>query len=112
MLEIMQVEDSFSTKEAGIIISGVNPAFDAMKADEIKSCIGKRVRIVSPDGREVNTAVRDVAISESLIGNKNISIALGQVEEISEVSRHSMVYSLEDHVTPSTADERSELTVS
>ncbi|TQV86825.1 hypothetical protein [Aliikangiella coralliicola] len=92
MKQIMKVEDSFSTNEAGVIISGVNPEFDSLEPAEIKKYIGSKVRIVSNDGQELEANVRDVAISESLVGKKNISISLGEIKDVEKIGRGSIIY--------------------
>ncbi|MCU7929039.1 MAG: hypothetical protein KZQ97_21765 [Candidatus Thiodiazotropha sp. (ex Dulcina madagascariensis)] len=95
MKEIMTVEDSFSTKEAGVIVSGVNTEFDPLDQSEIKQLIGDRIRIVVSEGLEIDVNVRDIAISESIVGKKNISIAVGELEGVDQVSRGSMIYAIE-----------------
>jgi hypothetical protein len=92
MKAIMKIEDSFLIKKTGLIVSGVNPQIDALSKNEVKAEIGTKVRIVLPSGEEVNANVREIAISDSLVGNKNISIALGGVTEI---DRGSLLYSIE-----------------
>ena len=98
MTEIMKVEDAFSAKEIGLVISGVNRDFDHLKKDEIKSKVGKRIKIVSPDGKTISATVKDVAIGEFIIGKKNISIAIGQVEGVNDIRRNSVVYAVKEHV--------------
>lgn len=95
MKEIMTVEDSFSTKEVGRIVSGVNSELDSLDQSEIKQLIGNRIRIVVSEGLEIDANVRDIAISESIIGKKNISIAVGELEGVDQVSRGSMIYAIE-----------------
>lgn len=95
MKKIMSVEDSFSTKEAEIIISGVNSEFDSVDPAEIKQLIGDKIRLVMQEGLEFDVNVRDIAISESIVGKKNISIVLGKVEGFDKVVRGSVIYTFE-----------------
>lgn len=95
MKPIMSVEDSFSTKDTGIVVSGVNSDFDSLDPAEIKQLIGDRIRVVMQEDLEFDANVRDIAISESIVGKKNISIALGEVEGIDQVVRGSMIYAIE-----------------
>lgn len=95
MKQIMIIEDSFSTKEAGVIISGINPEFDSFDSMEIKQLIGERVRVVVLSGQEFDASVRDVAISESLVGKKSISIALGEIDGVEQFDRGGSVYAIE-----------------
>lgn len=95
MKEIMTIEDSFSTKEAGVIVSGVNPDFDSLDQTAIKKIIGGKVRVVAIDGSEINAPVRDIAISESIVGRKNISIALGELASSDQEFRGSTVYAVD-----------------
>jgi len=92
----MKIEDSFLIEEIGLIVSGINYQVDALSKDEVKSEIGTKVRIVLPGGKEVVDAnVREVLISDSLIGKKNISIALGEINGVTEIDRGSLLYSIE-----------------
>jgi hypothetical protein len=86
MKQIMVVEDSFSTKEVGVIVSGVNPKFDTLEPTDIKRLIGGKIKVVTTE---------DIAISESLVGEKCISIAMGAVEGIDHVECGSCVYAIE-----------------
>ena len=95
MKRIMVVEDSFSTKNAGVIISGVNPEFDFLDSAEIKRLIGTKIKVVIAEGFELDVDVKEIAISESLVGKKNISIAMGAMEGIDHVKRGSWVYAIE-----------------
>ena len=104
MTQIMKVEDAFFAQEIGLVISGVNRDFDHLKKDEIKSKVGKRIKIVSPDGQTIRATVKDVAIGESIIGKKNISIAIGQVEGVNDIRRNSVVYAMEEHVVSGDLD--------
>lgn len=90
----MIVEDSFLTKEAGLVVSGINEQFNSMDEEEIKQLIGDKVRIVIKEGQEIDADVKDIAISESLIGKKNISIALG---DIPDVVRGSKLYKINNN---------------
>jgi len=96
MKEVMKIEDSFLIKEIGLIVSGVNYQVDALSKDKVKAEIGSKVRIVLPDGKEIDANVREVLISDSLIGKKNISIALGEINGVTEIIyRGSLLYSIE-----------------
>jgi hypothetical protein len=96
MKEVMKIEDSFLIEKTGLIVSGINYQVDALSKDEVKAEIGTKVRIVLPGGKEVVDAnVRDVLISDSLIGKKNISIALGEINGVTEIDRGSLLYSIE-----------------
>ena len=95
MKQIMTIEDSFSTKEAGVIISGVNSDFDSLDLMKIKQLIGDKVRVVGQNGHELYADVKDIAISESLVGKKNISIAFGEIEGVEKFDRGSTVYSMD-----------------
>ena len=98
MKEVMKIEDSFLIKETGLIVSGINYQVDALSKDKVKAEIGTKVRIVLPDGKEIDANVREVLISDSLIGKKNISIALGEINGINgvtEIDRGSLLYSME-----------------
>lgn len=94
MKEIMKIEDSFSTQKAGLIVSGVNPQFDLLPSNEIKLFIGTDVCIVMPNGKSVNANIQEIGISESLIGKKNISIALGKIMGVEQVEVGSVLYTL------------------
>ena len=96
MKEVMKIEDSFLIEETGLIVSGINYQVDALSKDEVKAEIGTKVRIVLPSGKEVIDAnVREVLISDSLIGKKNISIALCEINGMTEIDRGSLLYSIE-----------------
>jgi len=95
MKAIMKIEDSFLTAKTGLIVSGVNSQIDALTKDDVKAEIGTKVRIVLPNGKEIDTMVREVLISDSLIGKKNISIALGEMNGVTEIDRGSVLYSIE-----------------
>jgi hypothetical protein len=95
MNQIMVVEDSFSTKEAGVIVSGVNPEFDTLDPTEIKRLIGAKIKVVMAEGLEIDVNVKEIAISESLVGNKSITIAMGALEGIDHIERGSLVYAIE-----------------
>ncbi|PHS29642.1 MAG: hypothetical protein COA95_11580 [Methylophaga sp.] len=86
MKEIMHVEDAFSVKDIGVIVSGRNPIFESMTTAEIKFLVGSRVRIA-----EDSFEVKDVVVSESFLGKKNVSIALAGD---TQVARGSILYSL------------------
>ena len=94
MKAIMKIEDSFTIAKAGLIVSGVNSQIDALSKDEVKAEIGTQVRIVLPSGEKIDTTVREVLISESLIGKKNISIALGEMNGVTQIDRGSLLYSI------------------
>jgi hypothetical protein len=96
MKEVMKIEDSFLIEKTGLIVSGINYQVDALSKDEVKAEIGTKVRIVLLGGKEVVDAnVREVLISDSLIGKKNISIALGEINGVTEIDRGSLLYSIE-----------------
>ena len=89
MKEIMHVEDAFSVKDIGVIVSGRNPIFESMTTAEIKFLVGSKVRIAE-DSKE-SFEVKDVVVSESFLGKKNVSIALAGD---TQVARGSILYSL------------------
>ena len=94
MKTIMKIEDSFSTEKAGVIVSGINPEFDLLPPYEIKLIIGTEVCIVMPNGHSLNANILEIGISESIIGKKNICIALGKIVGVEEVDVGSMLYTL------------------
>jgi hypothetical protein len=94
MKAVMKIEDSFLIAKIGLIVSGVNSQIDALSKDEVKAEIGTQVRIVLPSGEKIDTTVREVLISESLIGKKNISIALGEMNGVTQIDRGSLLYSI------------------
>jgi len=95
MKAVMKIEDSFLIAKTGLIVSGVNSEIDALSKDEVKAEIGTLVRIVLPNGEEIDTQVREVLISDSLVGKKNISIALGEINGVTKIDKGSMLYSIE-----------------
>ncbi|MEN8220214.1 MAG: hypothetical protein ABFS56_28460 [Pseudomonadota bacterium] len=94
MKAVMKIEDSFLIKKTGLIVSGVNSQVDALSKNEVKAEIGTKVRIVLPSGEEVDANVREIAISDSLVGKKNISIALDEINGVTEIERGSLLYSI------------------
>ena len=94
MKAIMKIEDSFLIAKIGLIVSGINPQLDALSKDEIKAEIGTQVKIVSPSGEEIDTYVKEVLISDSLVSKKNISIALNEIHGVTEIDRGSLLYSI------------------
>ena len=95
MKAIMKIEDSFLIAKTGLIVSGVNSQIDTLTKDDVKAEIGTKVKIVLPNGKEIDTTVREVLISDSLVGKKNISIALGEMNGITEIDRGSVLYFIE-----------------
>lgn len=95
MKQVITVEDSFSTDKAGLIVSGVNSEFDPMSTEDIKSSVGSKVRVVTTNGDEFEAGVLDLSVSESLVGKKSISIALGKIEGFETVVRGSLVYAID-----------------
>jgi len=95
MKVVMKIEDSVRIEKTGLIVSGVNSEIDALSKDEVKAEIGTQVRIVLPSGEEIETDVREVLISDSLVGKKNISIALGEIQGITQIDRGSFLYYIE-----------------
>lgn len=95
MKVVMKIEDSVRLDKTGLIVSGVNSQIDALSKEEVKAEIGTQVRIVLPSGEKIDTHVREVLISDSLVGKKNISIALGEIHGITKIARGSLLYSLE-----------------
>jgi hypothetical protein len=95
MKVVMKIEDSVRIEKTGLIVSGVNSQIDALSKDEVKAGIGTQVRIVLPTGEEIDTYVREVLISDSLVGKKNISIALGEINGLTKIDRGSLLYSIE-----------------
>jgi hypothetical protein len=95
MKQIMKIEDSFSTKEAGVIVSGINSEFDSFDFVTIKQLIGEKVRIIEQNGQELEVDVRDVAINESLVGKKSISIAFGEIKGVEQFDRGGSVYTVD-----------------
>ncbi|MEK8016175.1 MAG: hypothetical protein VSS75_004845 [Candidatus Parabeggiatoa sp.] len=95
MKAVMKIEDSFLIAKTGLIVSGVNSKIDALSKDEVKAEIGTQVKIVLPSGEEIETQVREVLISDSLVGKKNISIALGEMTGVTQIDKGSVLYSIE-----------------
>jgi hypothetical protein len=94
MKAVMKIEDSFLIAKTGLIVSGVNSEIDALSKDEVKAQIGTVVRIVLPNGEEIDTQVREVLISDSIVGKKNISIALGEMKGVTKIDKGSVLYSI------------------
>ena len=76
MKEIMTIQDSFLIPGKGAVASGINPLLDGESDEYIKALIGNRVRISLAGDDGIVLEVRDVALSESLAGKKNISVIL------------------------------------
>lgn len=79
MTEIMTIEDAFILPGKGVVISGVNSLLDSESAEWIKALIGSRVRVAHAGGHDATFKVKDVGISESLLGSKNVSILVDSV---------------------------------
>ena len=75
MTEIMTIEDSFLLPGKGAVISGVNTLLDGESGERIKALVSSRVRITH-EGDEAIFEVKEVGVSESIVGKKNISILL------------------------------------
>jgi hypothetical protein len=89
--EIMIIEDSFLLPGKGAVVSGVNPLLDCEGGERIKALVGGRVRIAHAGGDDVVFEVKDVGVSESLVGRKNISILLDS-SDLAMLTRGSRVY--------------------
>ncbi|WP_448102747.1 hypothetical protein [Luteibacter jiangsuensis] len=91
MIEIMTIEDSFILSGKGAVVSGVNPSLDSEGSERVKSMVGRRVRITNVGCDDVVFEVKDVGISESLVGKKNISMLLDS-DDLTMLTRGSRVY--------------------
>jgi hypothetical protein len=76
MTEIMTIEDSFLLPEKGVVVSGINLLLDCENGERIRALIGGQVRIAHAGEDGAVFEVKDVGISESLVGKKSISILL------------------------------------
>lgn len=93
MLEIMAIEDSFLLAGKGSVVSGVNAKLDGESSGRIRELIGNRVRIFSADGGGLDFEVKDIGVSESLVGKKNITILL-ESSDLANFARGSRVFAL------------------
>jgi hypothetical protein len=82
------------TSPKGVIIGGVNPEFDTMQPDEIKNIIGQTIEIHNPDGSVLQSTVRGVEMTSSLIEKKNIFILLQDGIHRGAVQQEALVYSI------------------
>ena len=95
MTEIMKIEDSFLLLNVGLVVSGINPLLDHLSSEAIKVKIGKRVRIALKNGGNIDCEVRDVAVSNSLVGKKNISVVL-DTNNTSSINQGSCLLAIEE----------------
>ena len=92
MHEVLKILDMCKFPDIGVVISGVNPHFDALEKEKIEELIGKRIIIRKPSGGDIKVEVKGIDIASSLIGKKNISIQLGDSIQLEELEVNSTVY--------------------
>lgn len=92
MKRAIQILDVFSTPKYGIILTGYNPELDDLSEEDIKSYIGEKILIQKPNGEEQIVDGVLVDIGTSLLGKKNVSIALPRSVQLSDVEARSMVF--------------------
>jgi len=92
MKQIMRILDYFETPKYGVVISGHNNELDSLSNDDIKAYIGNTILIRKPNGEERIVDGISVDIGTSLVGRKNISIALPRSVRLSDIEAQSIVF--------------------
>ncbi len=81
------------TSPTGVIVGGVNPEFDALLPEEIEKIIGQRIEIHNPDGVVLQSTVKGVEVTSSLIDKKNIFILLQDDVRREIIQQEATIYS-------------------
>ena len=91
MKTFMTVFDIFDIPDKGIIIAGVNPKLDYMEPNDFKGFIGRFIEIHNPDSSTVNSVIKDLKVTSSLIDQKNIFILLESSIDKEEIQKEAVV---------------------
>jgi hypothetical protein len=78
----MNIADVHRVPGRGVVVSGVNAAYDALGEQEIRDAVGEKVAVETGAGELREYAVLGVTTSSSLVGGKNLFILLA--EEVKE----------------------------
>ena len=82
MTRIIRVEDRFRVSAGEIVVSGVNPDWDNLTAEQISALIGDRVLVRQLNGVKIEARVTGVSAPGSLAGKKNIHIRLALDDDV------------------------------